>query len=218
MASPGDGRPRPETVQQAAHDLRQPIAVVLAAASAALTDPRVPDPVRRCLEQIEDQAHWISKIIQDMLAGPAALPSAEPVDIAKLVRDAVDSEQLTCAQRISLHQPYQEPRYVMAVTTRLRRALANVLANATHAAGPDGHVELTERVDGDTELIEIVDDGPGFGPATAGGGTGIGLQIAQEMLAECGGRIEVDRLASAQTLVRLLLPIMTDGHTAGGGR
>ena len=216
--SRGDGHQRPERVQQAAHDLRQPVAAVLAAASAALADPQLPDRVRRCLEQIEAQAQWISKIIQDMLTGLAAAPSAEPVDIARLVRDAVDSERLTCTQLIGLHQPDQAPRYVMAMETRLRRAVANVVANATHAAGPHGHVQLTEQVNGGTEVIEIIDDGPGFGSTTAGGGTGIGLRITQEMLGECGGRIEVDRLASGQTLVRLLLPVMTAGGQAGGGR
>lgn len=216
--SRGDGRQTPGTVQQAAHDLRQPVAAVLAAVSAALADPQLPDRVRRCLEQIEAQAQWISKIIQDVLAGPAAVPSPEPVDIARLVREAVNSEQLTYAQLIGLHQPDQAPRYVLAAETRLRRALANVLANATHAAGPHGHVQLTERVNGGAEVIEIIDDGPGFGSAAAVGGTGIGLRMAQEMLAECGGRIEVDRLDSGQTLVRLLVPVMTAGGQAGGGR
>lgn len=214
----GEERQSPGTVRRAAHDLRQPVAAVLAVASAALAEPQVPDRVRRCLEQIETEAQWISKIIQDMLAKPPAVLSAEPVDIARLVRAAVNSEQLTYNQPIGLHQPDQAPRYVMAAETRLRRALANVLANATHAAGRHGHVQLTERVNGGAEVIEIIDDGPGFGSAAAAGGTGIGLRIAQEMLAECGGRIEVDRLASEQTLVRLLLPVMTAGGQAGGGR
>lgn len=118
-------------------------AQVLAVASAALADPRLPDRVRCCLEQIEAQAQWISKIIEDMLAGPTAGPGAEPVDIARLVRDAVDSGQLTCTQLIGLYQPDQAPRCVMAAKTRLRQAVANVLANATHAAGPHRHVQLT---------------------------------------------------------------------------
>jgi signal transduction histidine kinase len=193
------------------------VAAVLALASAELADTQVSERVRRCLEQIVAETNWISKIIHDMLAGPVSPPGAGPVDIARLVRDAVNSEQLTWAQQIVLHQPDQGPRYAMAVSTRLRRALANVLANATHAAGTAGHVQLTERTDGDTELIEIVDDGPGFELATAGKRTGIGLRITREMLAECGGRMEVERLPSGQTLVRLSIPVITDRRTAGGG-
>jgi signal transduction histidine kinase len=215
--SRGDGRREPGTVQQAAHDLRQPVAAVLAVVSAALADPQLPDRVRHRLEQIEAQAQWISKIIQDMLASPAAAAGAEPVDIARLVRDAVNSAQLTYAPLIVLRQPDRAPRYVMARETRLRRALANVLANATHAAGPHGQVQLTERVNGDTEVIEITDDGPGFGSTPADGGMGIGLGITQEMLAECGGRLEVSRAASGRTLVRLLVPVAAVGGQTGEG-
>jgi signal transduction histidine kinase len=216
--SPGDTPQRPEAVQQAAHDLRQPVAAVLALASAALADSQMPPRARRCLEQIVAEANWISKIIQDMLAGPPAAHNAEAVDIARLVRDTVNAEQLTCAQQIILHQPDHGPRYVMAVSTRLRRALANVLANATHAAGPDGHVQLTDRADGGTELIEIIDDGPGFEPATVREGTGIGLRITRKILAECGGRMEVERLSSGQTLVKLFISVITDRRTADGGK
>jgi two-component system, OmpR family, sensor kinase len=216
--SRGDGHQGPGTVQQAAHDLRQPVAAVLAVVSAALADPQLPDRVRRCLEQIEAQAQWISKIIQDLLAGPAAVAGAEPVDIARLVRDTVTSEQLTYAPLIGLRQPDLAPRYVMATETRLRRALANVLANATRAAGPHGHVQLAERVDGDTEVIEISDDGPGFESTPAGRATGMGLAITQHVLAECGGRMEVSRAAPGRTLVRLLLPVSTAGGQTGAGR
>lgn len=207
-------------VQQAAHDLRQPVAAVLALASAALSDEPAPDRVQQRLEQIVAEAHWLSKIINDMLTEPGAPPSAEAVDIVTLVRETVKSEQLICAAPISLQQLDQGPRYSMAAGTRLRRALANVLANATRAAGPDGHVKLTERAAGKTELIEVVDDGPGFGSMAAGhrSGIGIGLQITGQMLAECGGRMEVERLPSSETLVRVLLPVMPDGRVAGGDR
>jgi signal transduction histidine kinase len=213
-----DVQQRPGTVQQAAHDLRQPVAAVRALASAALADERVPGRVQQRLEQIIAEAHWLSKIINDMLAEPGVPPSAEAVDITMLVRDTVRLEQLTCAAQISLQQPEQEPRYLMADGTRLRRALANILANATRAAGPDGHVRLTERAAGNTELIEIIDDGPGFGSMAVGNGTGIGLQITGQMLAECGGRMEAERLASDQTLVRVLLPVIADGPMAGDDR
>jgi signal transduction histidine kinase len=207
---------RPGTVQQAAHDLRQPVATVLALASAALADEPPPDQVRRRLEQIVAEAHWLSKIIHDMLAEPGVPQDAEAVDIVTLVRDAVNSEQLTYARQIIVQQLDREPRYVMAVGTRLRRALANVLANATRAAGPDGHVKLVERAAGNAELIEVIDDGPGFGSMAVGSRTGIGLQITGQMLAECGGQMEVERLSSGETLVRMLLPVMADGPMADG--
>jgi signal transduction histidine kinase len=212
-----DAHPGPGTVQQAAHDLRQPIATVLALASAALADELAPARIQGRLEQIAAEARWLSKIIQDMLAEPLVLPTAG-ADILTLVRETVRSQQLACEPQIVLQQPDQTPRYVMLDSTRLRRALANVLANATRAAGPDGRVTVTEHPDGNTEVIDVVDDGPGFGSIAAGHGTGIGLQITRQILAECGGRMEIARLHSGHTLVRLLLPIMAPDRAAGDAR
>jgi hypothetical protein len=38
------------------------------------------------------------------------------------------------------------------------------------------------------------------------------------MLAECGGHMEVERLSSDRTLVRLSIPVITDRRTADGGK
>jgi K+-sensing histidine kinase KdpD len=208
-----DTYPAARIVKQAAHDLTQPVAAIQVLASAAVAELQAPERLRRCLEQIAEEANWLGKVIHDMLAEAAITQGSDLVDIAALVRDAVNSERLTYGGCITLRQQGQEPRYVQAVSARLRRALANVLANATRAAGKDGCVQVTDRIDGSTEYIEIMDDGPGFGyiePAH-----GIGLQITQQNLAECGGKIETERLISGHTLVRLLLPVMCDSPAGG---
>ena len=197
-----------------AHDLRQPVAAILTLVSAATAQPQLPEPARRRLAQIGAEAAWMSQVIAELLAdGGVGGGAAEPVDIAGLVRAVVDSELLTYAGRIVLRQPDGGPRYVMAASTRLRRAVSNVLANATRAAGPDGQVELAERPDGNAEVIAITDDGPG--PGQLARGHGLGLQIAWQMLTECGGHMEIERLAAGRTRVRILLPIIPDRRRAG---
>lgn len=204
-----------EIVRQFAHDLRQPVAAVLALAAAGTADPQAPEAVQWRLRKIADEAGWISKIVDDLLTGTGTAHGGEPVEISSLVRDVVASELLTYQGRILVHQhDIDEARYVMAVGTRLRRALANVLANATRAAGQDGQVEVTERPQGGTELIEIVDNGPGFGHLEHV--HGMGLEIALRMLTECGGRMQIERHSYDQTLVRVSLPIAAGGSRAGG--
>ena len=199
-----------------AHDLRQPVATILTLTSATATEPQLPERVRQRLAQIAGEAQWMSQVITELLAGSGAAAGhdAEPVDVAGLVRAVVDAELLTYQGRIVVRQPGGGPRYVMATGTRLRRAVANVLSNATRAAGRNGQVELTERPDGDAEVIEITDDGPGFGEVARG--HGLGLQIARQMLAEYGGRMEIERLAAGRTQVRMLLPVVPGSRWAGG--
>lgn len=213
LKAPDDASPTLDLVRQIAHDLRQPVAAIQALTSAAMLDAQPPDRVQQRLGQIAEQASWMSKIICDLLApeGPAQLN--EVVEVAPLVREVVASERLTYPGPIVLRQDGAEARYVVAAHIRLRRALANVLANATSAAGEDGRVELTERPHGDMELIEIVDNGPGFGKVARG--YGIGLGVTRRMLAECGGWMEHERLPSDQTAVRLFLPVTSACHRPG---
>src|SRR5690349_20613093 len=93
LTGPGHAHQTPEAIQQAAHDLRQPVATVLILASAALADTQVPEGARRCLEQIVTEVNWVSMIINDMMAGPVTAHHEKAVDITRLVRDAVNSEQ-----------------------------------------------------------------------------------------------------------------------------
>src|SRR5690242_13980519 len=54
-------------LRETCHDLRQPVAGVLALAGAALTGPGLPRGVRVCLEQIIQQAEWLAETIQNWL-------------------------------------------------------------------------------------------------------------------------------------------------------
>lgn len=204
-----------EIVRQFAHDLRQPVAAVITLAAAAFADLQAPEAVLQRLRQIAGEAAWMAKIVDDLLAGTGAEPGIEPVEISALVRDVVASELLTYRGQIVVRQvDTDEPRYVMAVGTRLRRALANVLANATRAAGNDGQVVVTERAETGVIVIEVADNGPGFGQIERI--NGIGLEIALQMLAECGGRIQIESLGYDQTLVRVSLPVVSGGSRDGG--
>jgi signal transduction histidine kinase len=205
-----------QAVRQLAHDLRQPIAAIQALAAAAAADPRCSGSVLVRLRQIADEAGWMARAIDELLADPEtnAEPVPEPVPIGALVRDVVNSERLTYRGQLTADCQAGTPRYVLAPATALRRALANVLANATRAAGAGGHVRVTDRAADGVELIEITDDGPGFGHVPAA--HGIGLQVTRRTLTECGGRLDIERRPPGQTLVRLTLPLASAATGAGG--
>src|SRR5438046_152666 len=56
-----------QRLREACHDMRQPVAGVLAIAAAALADPDLPGIVRADLEQIVQQAERLADMIQDSL-------------------------------------------------------------------------------------------------------------------------------------------------------
>jgi hypothetical protein len=56
-------------LREACHDMRQPVAGVLALAGAALAEPGLPGAARVRLEEIVQQAEWLADMIQDWLDG-----------------------------------------------------------------------------------------------------------------------------------------------------
>lgn len=197
-----------ELVRKLAHDLRQPVAAIRALAAAAAADVGADEPVLRRLAQISDQASWISAAIDDALkpgTGTRAALARQQVPVRALVRAAVDTERLSYRGSISFEDTSSDDRYVIASATWLRRAVANVLANATRAAGALGDVSVCERADGDLEIVEISDNGPGFGRLERE--HGIGLQVTRSVLAEIGGWLDIERPPLGPTLVRMNLPV-----------
>jgi signal transduction histidine kinase len=68
--SPVDGQDAADAVQQlreTCHDMRQPVAAVLALTGAALSEPALPQTVRVRLEQIVQQAESLADMIQEWL-------------------------------------------------------------------------------------------------------------------------------------------------------
>jgi signal transduction histidine kinase len=87
---------------------------------------------------------------------------------------------------------------------QLRQALLNILINAKDVLGTGGRVraETTAGTDGEI-VLRISDNGPGIAPelrqrifdvfySTRGGGTGLGLPIAQKIVESHGGWIELE--------------------------
>lgn len=92
--------------------------------------------------------------------------------------------------------------------TLLWRMVANLVENAVRAAGTDGHVEVSvERVvdDGGAAIVEVADDGPGFGAGPAGWAS-LGLDVVSGLAAVCGGRMEIEAAHPTGSRVRLLFP------------
>ena len=217
----GDGRRRPGTVQQAAHDLRQPVAAVLAVVSAALADPQVPDRVRHCLvQQIEAQAQWISKIIQDMLAGPmGSRVQNRSTSPGWCGRRSIPNSSDLCAT--DQPAPARPGATVCNGDGNPAAAGAGQCPGQRDACGRHRLV-MSSSLSGSmatqnlsrSGLTTARDSGP---PQHGRPASGCGLPRKYSRNA-AGRRIEIGRLSSGQTLVRLLLPISTDGGQAGGGR
>jgi len=103
----------------------------------------------------------------------------------------------------------------------------NLVNNSVDAMPTGGGLQIVTRTDESGRFVEMIvqDTGPGlstdalahlFEPlwTTKPTGSGFGLSIAREILAEQGGAIDVDAAATAGARFRLRLPLVEVAHGA----
>jgi signal transduction histidine kinase len=158
--------------------------------------------VQQYLDEITGQATWISDMVHTMLHHA---PTVEPevvnvVDVTKRVVAVAAASGVTAVIEL-LAAPS-----VFAFVDRVLvgRAIANLVDNATRAAGPDGHVRLSVRSRGPAVVVIVEDDGPGFGEAPCG--TGLGLSMTAFVASTCGGQLALKASELGGGKVTLTLP------------
>jgi signal transduction histidine kinase len=212
----------PEVVQQlrdTCHDMREPVASVLALTSAALAEPGLPAAARLRLEQITGQAEWLAEMIQDFLHEAVrerregcetaridiGIPSeaADRPDAACVVGEVIRAGRMTWSCDLSVTSPAGPVRCALPPVL-LRRVVSNVLSNAARAAGPSGLVTVRMWQSKGVLRMVVEDSGPGFGNVPCG--FGLGLAWVTRTVVRHGGRIECGRGARGGARVSLWVP------------
>lgn len=193
-------------VGQAAHDLRNPIAVIAGAASLLQQRwDRLSEELRR--EQVDSIADHARRLreLTDALLDWASIETGklrvhlEPVDLREIIERAVidAASGYPVEIRVASAKVMADPRH-------LGRVLTNLLVNARKYGAPPVLVEGTA---GDDEVVVTVADyGPGvpkeiadslFEPFVRGGragdGAGLGLAIVRGLVEVQGGRVWYER-------------------------
>ncbi|MFF4253088.1 sensor histidine kinase [Streptomyces sp. NPDC001663] len=200
----------------ASHELRTPVASVRGHAELALLHPGpVPPEVTRALERIAAESSRMGAMVDDLLL-LARLDAGRPlerlpVDLTRLVLDAVTDARATGPDhRWTLELP-EEPVTVTGDEHRLHQVLANLLANARVHTPVGTKVTVTLESRGPTAVLKVHDDGPGvpediqpgvferFTRAehrrrtdAPGGGAGLGLSIVAAVTEAHGGSVGLE--------------------------
>jgi signal transduction histidine kinase len=192
-------------LREVCHDIRQPIAGVLAVAEAALAEADLPEHTRSRLEQIVELAEWQSDVLENWLEAleGSGSPGVGCTDVVRIVNDAAGAERQTWPGDLTLLWP-PEPVATPVHPIVLRRMAANLLANATGAAGPAGAVTIEVSRQDTRILLAVEDDGPGFGRLPRG--YGLGLSYVARAAAQHRGSLECGRGKLGGGRVSLWLP------------
>lgn len=190
-------------LHETCHDMRQALGGVFALAGAALAEPGLPESARGRLEQIVEQAQWLADMVRDYLGADERPATAAPlVDLTAVVGEAAAAESITYVGELELARP-SVPVLAQGNRVTIRRIVANLLSNATRAAGPLGRVRIEIMYDQNRALLVIDDSGPGFGRIQEV--TGLGLCAVVRNVGDCRGRLEYCRGSLGGVCARLWL-------------
>lgn len=176
-----------QRLRETCHDIRQPVAGVLALAGAALTDPNLPEVARSYLEQIVTQAESLADVIRQWLvAGESVEGQARLTDLRQLADEVGTAERVTYGGELEVVLN-TEPVLVRVNQIDVRGIISNLLSNAIQAAGPVGSVKV--EISHDSCLAQLVVEGTGPGSGNAPVGPALDWRIMARSLARCGGKI-----------------------------
>jgi two-component system OmpR family sensor kinase len=185
--------------------MRQPVAAVLTLADAALTEPRLPDVTRSYLEQISTLAQSLADVVhRGLRADEHADEGVRLTDLVRLADEAVTAERVTFEGTLRL-LPQGGPVLIRANPMDIRRVIANLLGNATRAAGSAGTVTIEVGCDSGLAQLAVEDSGPGLGHIP--GGTRLGWGIVAQSLARCGGSVKYGQGALGGVRACFWLPL-----------
>ena len=211
-----------EMARQVAHEIKNPLTPIRLGVQhlrRARSDPRVDydtvlnENVRRILAEI-DRLDEIARAFSRYGSAPADLEPAVAVDVAAVVKDVLDLEQM--GDRVVKWQlrGADRPIWAMAQKDEMRDVLLNVFENARLAGAR--RVDVALREEERRVTIETVDDGAGIPPAvlprifephfsTRTTGSGLGLAVSRRLIEAWGGEVGITSDVGRGTRVLIVL-------------
>ena len=201
----------------ASHELRTPVAVIMAQSELALDPKATKEDVVSAIESINRQSHKINKLLSELLTlarsdNKKAVLEKEEFDLRELADIIVEEQTLYAEERgITLKTENGDAVSVFADRTQIMRVLINLINNAIKYGKNGGKV--TVSVERDTEghaLCKVADDGIGIAPedmdkiwnrfyrcdsartADAEGSMGLGLSMVKSIVEGHGGKVTAE--------------------------
>jgi signal transduction histidine kinase len=226
-------RQKDEFLATLAHELRNPLAPIRAAAHVIRLRQPSDAMVLRARDTIERQTTHLAHMVDDLLdvaritQGRMAL-QRRPESVLTLVADAIDAARPAidaAGHALTVNLP-PESMQVHADATRVAQALQNLLNNAVKYTPDGGRIDVTVRRDAAEVCIAVQDNGVGIPAADRErifglfiqdpdsrqrrqGGLGIGLALARRVIELHGGRVTADSPGPGQgSTFTLALPLL----------
>jgi signal transduction histidine kinase len=207
-----------------AHEINNPMGVILGFAQGILKTLPEDDSLRKPLTTLEKESLRCKRIVQNLLDfARHSEPTPHLTNINELVDASCDlAEHQTSLQNVKLVKGYDSALpSIRADPNQLEQVFINIMLNAYQAMMPDGGtLRITTRTVGSELQVIFADTGTGIPPENlqnifdpffttkeVGEGTGLGLSVSYGIVKAHGGDIEVESQVGKGTTFVIKLPL-----------
>ncbi len=212
----------------ASHELRTPLTSIRGYAEVFERAKDDPADLDLAMRRIEEESKRMGVMVEELLVlarlGEGREPERAPVDLARVVDDAVnDARAAAPARDITIESV--ETADVLGDDHQLRQVVANLLGNALRHTPDEAKVRVRLTAGVGRATLAVADDGPGleadvavkvFEPfyradesrARETGGAGLGLAIVAAIVAAHDGEVRLDTAPGAGATFTVTLPLL----------
>jgi len=217
-------------VAGAAHELNNPLAVILGLSQLQL-DEDIPPSIRADLEQIERAARRAAAIVHQLRAfGQPRTLEVAPLDLAPVIDDTLQRLASKIAAghvTVTVDLPPDLP-YILGELHQIEQVIFNIALNAIQAlesrlSDEPRHLRFSARAEHESVVLAIEDTGPGIAPEhlsrvfepffttrDVGQGMGMGLAIVYSIVQQHRGEVWVESRQGVGTTFYVRLPRAND--------
>lgn len=210
-------RAKSDFLSHMSHEIRTPMNAIIGMTYIAKTHTQQSETVGRDLEKIDESAHYLLGLINDILdmsrieSGKLTVEqtvfhlNAIICEVGGLIRPQTLEKQLNYQMKTDIIQPW-----VKGDSLHLKQVLVNLLGNAVKFTPKGGSITLSVKQEASGDVtFSVKDTGIGVSPenqkrifqsfeqaesstARNYGGTGLGLAISSNLVRMMGGAIQLD--------------------------
>jgi signal transduction histidine kinase len=206
-------RAKDDFVAILSHELRNPLATVVAGVSVLRQAGSSDERTTRTLDAIKRQADYLTRMVDDLLdmkriaSGEFAL-ERQPCDLAEATRTLIATLGDADTFKDHILSVDVESAWVEGDVVRLQQIIANLLGNAVKYTPAGRSIRVSVMPEGNDAVLRVQDTGIGINPdlrprifalfvqgepdsTRARSGLGIGLAIVRRLVELHGGTVQV---------------------------
>lgn len=214
----------------ASHELRTPVAVILAQCEYALENASGEEELYECIGSIQRQGYRMSKLIESLLAFTRLEQRIQdvqlyPTDISALVESVCDEQAEVPESNISLSREIEPGITLMADATLFSRMISNLIRNSYRYGRENGYIQVSLRQKEKSVLFSVTDNGIGIqaedlphiwnrfyradkSRSREKGGLGLGLSMVRQIARIHGAKVHVESVEHVGSRFTVSFPVL----------